>query len=246
MSEISCSSNWKESAAVLKALVECKWWLKENRGGALTVRSDNSATVCNLQRKGAGRPLREVTRNIFKVLMKHNVQIAVTHIRGLDNGEVDALSRMDANVDYALKAEMFWKYVEVLEVMPTMDLFASYWNAKLPRFVALAGPQAEGAEWEDAFVADSWQTLIPYAFPPIALIPRVLQRIWREGITAVVVLPKWTGQAWWSLFRELAEVYVEIGDTKEILVPGPNMIASESKKEVPPGVLVMGRLRRRL
>jgi hypothetical protein len=48
------------------------------------------------------------------------------------------------------------------------------------------------------------------------------------------------------LFKELAEVYVEIGDTKEILIPGPNMVSSESEKKVPPGVLVMGRLRRRM
>jgi hypothetical protein len=85
---------------------------------------------------------------------------------------------------------------------------------------------------------------VPYAFPPIALIPRVLQRIWAEGITAVVVVPKWTGQAWWSMFRELAEVYFEIGDTKDILDPGPNMLSSESKKALPPGEWVMGRLRR--
>jgi hypothetical protein len=132
-----------------------------------------------------------------------------------------------------------------LNVNPTVDLFASAWNTKRPRFVALAGPQAVGAIAEDAMMQVSWRGEVPYAFPPNALIPEVLHRVREEGILALVVVPHWPGQAWWSLFRELAELYIDIGNTKDILVPGPNMIYSESRKDVPPGTLVMGRLRRK-
>jgi hypothetical protein len=187
----------------------------------------------------------KITRNIFKLLQELDIRIAVTHIRGLNNGEADALSRMDANGDYELKDEVYHQYAAALNVSPTVDLFASAWNAKTARFVALAGPQAMGAIAEDALAQESWQGEVPYAFPPNALIPDVLHRIWTERILALVVVPHWPGQAWWSLFRELAEVYIDIGRTKDILIPGPNMTNSETRKDVPPGTLVMGRLRRK-
>jgi hypothetical protein len=76
----------------------------------------------------------------------------VTHISGVMNGEVDVLSWMDANGDYALKPECFARAMAVLQVQPTIDLFASSGNRKLPRLVALAGPQSEGAEREDALM----------------------------------------------------------------------------------------------
>jgi hypothetical protein len=47
------------------------------------------------------------------------------------------------------------------------------------------------------------------------------------------------------LFKELAEVYMVMGESKEILNPGPSMLLSESERRLPPGEWVMGKLKRR-
>jgi hypothetical protein len=42
-----------------------------------------------------------------------------------------------------------------------------------------------------------------YAFPPISLIHRVLQKIAREDCIVVLVAPMWTGQYWFHMLTQL-------------------------------------------
>jgi hypothetical protein len=61
-------SNQRETAAVLRGLINLKEILKQAGVKAMTIRSDNAATVCNLQRQGAGLTLLYMTKEIFKLL----------------------------------------------------------------------------------------------------------------------------------------------------------------------------------
>jgi hypothetical protein len=61
---------------------------------AMTVRSDNAATVCNLQRQGAGLTLLKLTRAIFRILTTLDIRVHFAHRPGKENVLVDALSRM--------------------------------------------------------------------------------------------------------------------------------------------------------
>ena len=129
--------------------------------------------------------------------------------------------------------------VACLQVTPSIDLFAHAENAKLPVFAALPGKRAEGATYIDALTLD-WSKLgLPYIFPPVQLIDRVLRKLQAEGVTAVMVVPTWTGHAWWSLFREMAKVVVELGKDEKLLIPGPRMRGSDTVKKLPPGLYVM-------
>jgi hypothetical protein len=80
---------------------------------------------------------------------------------------------------------------------------------------------------------------VPYLFPPVQIVSRVLQRLQQEKVKAVVVIPKWTSQPWWNLFTGMAKSTVELGKTADVLIPGPLMTASKSKAELPPGNLLM-------
>jgi hypothetical protein len=90
---------------------------------------------------------------------------------------------------------------------------------------------------------DTWKVGVPYIFPPVQLLDRVLERIQSEKVTCVIVVPQWTGQPWWTLFRAMAERILELGGSKDVLTPGRAMKASPSKKELPPGSFLMAVLR---
>jgi hypothetical protein len=232
------SSNQRETAAVLRALGEFKPVLKAAQIRALSVRSDNSTTVCNLQRQGAGLALLPLTKKIFKILRKIDIRLLVGHIPGKDNGDVDALSRLEVTGDYALKENLFRLGLQMLGKHPTVDLFAHNANRKLPRFVAMEGPLGAGAVAFNAFSLD-WGTECVYLFPPVQLIARVLQKINEDGAQAVLVVPQWPSQAWWNLFREFQESAVLLGPSDQVLEPGPAMTQSSVTLKLPPGMIIM-------
>jgi hypothetical protein len=233
------SSNQRETAAVLRGLSYFKRTLQFFQIHGLTVRSDNSVTVYNLQRQGAGIALLHLTRAIFSLLEGLDIRLHVSHIPGVENGLTDALSRIDRVGDYALRLDVFDHAVRTLQLRPTIDLFASNENKKCQSFVALPGPGSLGAVAKDAFSLPSWKLGVPYLFPPVQLISNVLQRVRQEKVTALVVLPKWQSQPWWGLFRPMATTILEIGNAKEILIPGQLMRSSRSENKCPPGLFLM-------
>jgi hypothetical protein len=204
----------------------------------MTIRSDNSVTVYNLQRQGAGTALLNLTREIFSLLEKLDIRIHVCHIPGVENVTADRLSRMESSGDYALKPEFFRMGCLALRAVPTVDLFAHALNNKYARFVALPGELQRGAWAIDAF-SQRWDQGLPYIFPPVQIVDRVLQRLVQDRATALVVVPKWTGQPWWGLLRPMAKAVVELGSSDQVLIPGPIMTQSKSLKKLPPGIFIM-------
>jgi hypothetical protein len=182
--------------------------------------------------------LLKLTRAIFRILTTLDIRLHVAHIPGKKNVLVDSLSRMEITGDYALEMNVFLQAIQLLGVSPTVDLFAHKLNRKLERFVAMDGVLAEGAIRTDAF-SFSWRGELVYAFPPVQLVGRVLQRIQEEGLTAVVVVPKWPSQWWWSVFREQQEKTVELGQSEQVLLPGLAMTGSHVTLKLPPGWFLM-------
>jgi hypothetical protein len=205
----------------------------------MLMRLDNAVTVYNLQRQGAGIAHLHMTRAIFSILQRLDIRLHVCHIPGVENVLTDALSRMDRTGDYELRADVYLHAIQTLQVRPTLDLFASAHNHKCPRFVSWPGPAAAGAEAQDAFTLRSWNIGLPSIIPPVQIIDRVLQRIVEERVTAVVVIPKWTGRPWWGQFRPIACTVLELGSSKEVLIPGPAMRSSLTEKKLPPGTFLM-------
>jgi hypothetical protein len=232
------TSNQRETIAVLRSLRYFRPVLQAAGISAMTVKSDNAPTVCNLQRQGAGLNLLQLTRAIFRILEKLDIRLHVAHIPGKENELVDALSRMEVTGDYELRQEVFSRAIQLLGVIPTVDLFAHARNRKIARFVAMDGPLAEGAVARDAF-ALSWRNERPYAFPPVQLVGQVLQRIQEERIAAVIVVPKWTSQPWWNLFREMQLTTIELGMADDVLLPGLAMTGSHITLVLPKGMFLM-------
>ena len=237
-SDSLASSNQRETAAVLRSLHNFKPLLAAAGIHAMTVRSDNSATVCNLERRGVGLPLLHLTREIFKILTELDLRLKVVHLPGKQNELVDALSRMEISGDYSLLHPVYQRGIAALQVNPTTDLFDHRLNMKLPRFVALPGKLAGGAVALDAFSMD-WTQELPYIFPPVQLVPRVLRLLLEFRTRAILVAPRWTGQAWWTTIHQASSRIVELGPSAEVLAPGPTMTCSKVAIKFPPGIFIM-------
>jgi hypothetical protein len=83
---------------------------------------------------------------------------------------------------------------------PDVDLFASALNAKCAKFVSWA---AEADAWKiDAFSL-SWIDIYFYAFPPFALLHRVLKKVQEDQATGILVAPCWTTATWFPRLLKL-------------------------------------------
>ena len=84
--------------------------------------------------------------------------------------------------------------------MPNIDLFASRLNHQLQPYVSWHPDP--GAVAVDAFHL-SWKRYTPYMFPPFSLISRVLQKIQRERVQRIIIVPKWPTQTWWPVLMRM-------------------------------------------
>jgi hypothetical protein len=204
----------------------------------MTIQSDNMATVCNLARQSACLTLLKMTRAIFSLLTRADIRITAVHIPGITNTLADGLSRLDLAGDYELDQATYQRGITTLQVTPSIDCFATMYNRKCPRFFAPSmGKNAQGAIAIDAF-SQNWSTeTLPYLHPPIATIPRVMQKILAEKIFAVLVVPFWPGHSWWSTIQPLILRSVDLGPTNQVLKRGPTMDPKAHK--LPQGRLLM-------
>ncbi|CAC5367143.1 unnamed protein product [Mytilus coruscus] len=76
---------------------------------------------------------------------------------------------------------------------PTIDLFASAQNRKCPVFCAW--DQDPTALTQDA-LSIGWDRMFAYAYPPLSLIPKVLQQMIDYQCEMILIAPFWPKQ-WW-------------------------------------------------
>jgi ribonuclease HI len=238
------SSNQRETAAVMLGLRQSMSVLKENQVRVLGIESDNTTTVSNLARVRGAESMLWMVREIFKMLEAAQITLIPKYRPGVENTNADALSRLEAAGDYALDGKTFHNGLEQLkekeekaEEMVEIDMFATRWNTKLPRYVS-PDPDPE-AEELDAFSLN-WQGRRVYAHPPIRMIARTLLRIELEKVETVMVVPDWPSQPWWPRLMEMTWKQVKLGKAEEVLTPGRRMRARGTK--LPPGDMMMVRI----
>ena len=132
--------------------------------------------------------------------VERNVWISAAHIPGVLNVTADEESRkFRDDIEWSLSDEWFEKICETFGT-PTVDVFATRLNAKLPRFHSWKpDPKAEAI---DTFSTD-WGGELVYAFPPFCLIGRVLQKILNEKAEAILITPDWPTKSWFALLPNI-------------------------------------------
>jgi len=198
--ERSLHINVLELRAVRYAVAHCKHLVRRK---LILVATDNTTVIAYINHQGGmhSRSLMEETTKLFEEILALESQIQARHIPGKLNVWADRLSRRDqvAHTEWALHPDVFNSLWTVWE-KPMVDLFATSLNHKLSLYVSpIPDDCAMGV---DAMSMD-WTNLYAYAFPPSALIPKVISKIKRTSCRVVLIAPKWPDRPWYPELLEL-------------------------------------------
>lgn len=191
--------NYKELLAVKFAL---HGLAADTVDSQILLRVDNTTAIAYVNKMGSVRfpKFHGLTRDIWQWAERRRNFLVAAYIPSAENREADHLSRI-SNEDTEWEIAD-WAFVKIIERFgkPDIDLFATQENRKCDQFCSRFPTPAAWAI--DAFTIN-WATLNFYAFPPFAIILKVLAKIRRDRATGIVVVPNWSGQPWFPLFREL-------------------------------------------
>ena len=146
-------------------------------GHHVTAMCDNSTVVAYVNKQGGtvSRPLCLLTSRLLRWTESFDVHLEARYLPGESNVLADVLSRRGQVVgtEWSLHPQVARALLRTWG-NPSVDLFATCLNAKLPLYCSLVpDPQAV---FEDAF-RHPWDDLDLYAFPPFALVGRVIARV---------------------------------------------------------------------
>jgi len=193
------------------------------RGATVEVFSDNTTTVAYINKEG-GTHSRQLCLLALKLLdwcQHQGISLVASHIAGVSNVLADALSRGDHHhptewmLNRKVAQQIFLRYGK-----PWIDLFASGKNNQLPTFYSILPSRLSSGT--NALTQD-WSNLWGYAYPPIAIIPRVLNKLLQNPSAQILlVAPFWPSQIW---FRNLTDL---LTDWPRLLPPSPMLLKNSA------------------
>ena len=141
----------------------------------------------------------------------HHYQITLKarHIPGCLNVMVDLLSRSNQvqSTEWSLHPQVF-KQICQKWFTPHVDLFATQLIHKLPLYVS---PVPDPNAWDIDALNINWTGLTAYAYPSMALLHRVIQKIRQCYCLIIVIAPGWPGMPWfWDLVQLSTEIPLQL------------------------------------
>jgi hypothetical protein len=203
------SSNAREMETINMGLQAFRQQIRKSR---IQVRSDNTTTVCYLNKLG-GRVVDLYERSLRTVefCMQEGIRITAIHLAGVLNDEADRLSRMVDKDDWKLNPRLF-EELQSRWGPHSVDRFASMANRQLDRFnSAWSDPMAETV---DAFSV-SWTQENNYANPPFEMMDRVLEKIHRDRCNITLIAPTWQQHHWYWRLQEMAQERIILPNSKD-------------------------------
>ena len=165
----------------------------------MTVMRDNSTVVAyvNMQGGTVSRSLCSLASQLLRWAESLDVHLDARYLPGQSSVLADLLSRQDQVIgtEWSLHPRVA-RDLLLRWGSPSIDLFATNYNAKLPLYSSfIPDPQAV---FEDAF-RHPWDNLDLYAFPPFPLVERVVARV-REtpNLSMTLVASLWPEKDWFA------------------------------------------------
>ena len=98
-----------------------------------------------------------------------------------------------------------------------VDLFATRLNHKVPLYTS---PVPDKNAWDRDTRNINWSGLTAYAYPPMALLHRVIQKIRQSSCLIIVIAPGWPGMRWfWDLVQLSTEIPLQLPVSRTLLSP---------------------------
>ena len=170
--------------------------------GDCDVQQFDGCGLCQQAGRNGVRSLCSLTSRLLRWTESLDVQMDVRYLPGQSNVLADLLSRRGQVI--GTERSLHPQVARALLCVwgsPSLNLFATRLNAKLPLYCSLVpDPQAS---FEDAF-CHPWNNLDVYTFPHFPLVGRVVARV-REtpNLSMTLVTPFWLEKEWFTDLRLL-------------------------------------------
>ena len=109
----------------------------------------------------------------------------------------------------------FHYIMKKLNVSPSIDLLTPRLVTQLPELLSY-WPYPESNAMND--FTQCWTYLKFYTAPPFIGLPRVIQKIWHDGVQGIMVVPEWPNQLWYSQFCNDIIKYVLLSPRQGLLL----------------------------
>ena len=132
---------------------------------------------------------------------RKQVTLRARHIPGRLNMIADKLSRLGQTI----QTEEVFQAICSRSHQPQVNLFATRFNNKLPQFVSpVPDPQA----WAVDALSLSWEDLDPYAFPPAAILDKVVEKLQDYPCNRIILIALgWPNMPWfWDLVAMSSQI----------------------------------------
>lgn len=171
--------------------------------GHIRIRSDNKTVVALINHQG-GTHAPNLSIRAEEILIwafRKNWQLSARHVAGSANVMADLLSRPEAIIqtEWTLDQGVLERVWEGWE-KPLVDLFATKFSKRLPIYVS---PVEDPEAWKIDAMEIDWRGLQAYAFPPLSLIGKVVEKARRERPHLILVAPYWPAKAWFPILLKL-------------------------------------------
>lgn len=186
---------------LLAALYSLQSFTRDVYNKHILLRIDNKTAISCINKMGSTqyKTLNSITSQIWEWCENRNLYVFASYIASADNHRADVESRcLSVETEYKLNTKTFTHITKKLG-SPTIDLFASKINAKCQNYCSWSPDP-------NSLVVDSFTIkwdFLGYAFPPFAIIAKVLAKIIEDGATIILVVPYWPTQPWFPLFKKL-------------------------------------------
>ncbi|XP_068749289.1 uncharacterized protein [Montipora capricornis] len=190
--------------------------------------SDNSTTVNYINALGGthSRECNTSAKDIWQWCIDKQIWLTAAHIPGTKNVEVDRESRVFSdNKEWMIRPDIFRKITDIWGD-PFIDLFASRLNQQVACYVSWKPDP--GAVFIDAF-SITWDKQLFYAFPPVSLIARCLQKIQTDSAEGFMIVPLWPIQSWYPKLLHMLVGVPRVLPSQQTALQMPGM-----KQEVRP------------
>ena len=146
----------------------------------------------------------------------YRITLRARHIPGCLNVMADSLSRSNQtqSTEWSLHPQAFKKICQKW-FTPHVDPFAARLNHKLQRYIS---PVPDQHAWDIDALNINWLGLVAYAYPPMALIHRVVQKIRQCNFHVILIAPGWPGMSWfWDLVQLSAVIPILLPASRTLL-----------------------------
>ena len=155
------------------------------------------------KKKSASQAVYIVKSNQF--CAEHSIRLEVQWIPRTENEKADYISRLIDFDDWQITHDLFLS-LEELWGPHTVDCFANYYTAKLPRFFSrFWNPGTSGID----FFAQELSSENCLVVPPVSLVARVIHYLSLQKAMATLVVPLWPSSSFWPLLTSKYRLFMK-------------------------------------